>query len=160
MTLDELYKPIKDAKDNGLGDLNVFVKEFGKSSEQTMNPVEFVNIVSSYSNGEKESFIEIVYKNYSKDKQEDITKFNDIQIQSYRDERRLIFDAWRKQNEGSIKMIKDMLNLMKHKMKPCNTERCQSEFDNICHRAEAYIEELCLNIPPYTFDKTYSSKKG
>lgn len=67
MTLDELYKPIEDAENNGLGDLNVFVKEFGKPSEQTMNPVEFVNIVTSYSNGQKESFIEIVYKNHSKE---------------------------------------------------------------------------------------------
>lgn len=153
MTLDELYKPIKDAKDNGMGDLNVFVKEFGKPSEQSMNPVEFVNIVSSYHNGEKESLIEIVYKNYS-DKQEDIKKFNDIQIESYRNERQLIFDAWRKQNNESAEMIKVMLNLMKHKMTPHNTKRCQSEFDDICHRAESYLGELCLNIPLHIFEES------
>lgn len=147
MTLDELYKPIKDAKDNGLGDLNVFVKEFGKPSEQTMNPVEFVNIVSSYSNGERESFIEIVYKNYSKDKQEDIKKFNDIQIQSLRNERRLIFDAWEKRDRKSVEIINKLLKYVDMDI-----------YGEVVKEAEAYLEELCRNIPPYTF-KTYSSKK-
>ena len=148
MTLDELYKPIKDAKDNGLGDLNVFVKEFGKPSEQTMNPVEFVNIVSSYSSGEKESFIEIVYKNYSKDKEEDIKKFNDIQIQSYRNERRLIFDAWEKRDRKSVEIINKLLKYI-------DMDKCCG----VVKEAEAYLEELCQNIPPYTFNKTYSSEK-
>lgn len=147
MILDELYKPIKDAKDNGLGDLNVFVKEFGKPSEQTMNPVEFVNIVSSYSNGEKESFIEIVYKNYSKDKQEDIKKFNDIQIQSYRNERQLIFDAWEKRDRKSVEIINKLLKYIDMDI-----------YGEVVKEAEAYLEELCRNIPPYGF-KTYSSKK-
>ena len=148
MTLDELYKPIADAMDSGLGDLNVFVKEFGKPSEQTMNPIEFVNIVSSYSNGEKESFIEIVYKNYSKDKQEDIKKFNDIQIQSYRNERRLIFDAWEKRDRKSVEIINKLLKYVD-----------MSKCGDVVEKAEAHLEELCQSIPPYTFGKTYSSKK-
>lgn len=137
MTLDELYKPIKDAMDSGLGDLNVFVKEFGKSSEQTINPVEFVNIVSSYSSGERESFIEVVYKNYSKDKQEDIKKFNDIQIQSYRNERRLIFDAWEKRDRKSFEIINKLLKYV-------DMDKCIG----VVKDAEAYLKELSKSIPP------------
>ena len=150
MRINELYNPIKEAMDNGYGNLEVYVKEFSKPSEQTMNPIEFVNIVSSYSNGEKESFAEIVYKNYSHDEKEDksiqysvgYTQQLADEVQSYRHERQLIFDAWKKSNKESAEMIKDMLNLMKHKMKPCDTEKCQSEFDNIRHRAESYLEHM------------------
>ena len=142
MTLMELYEPIKESIGNGDGGLQVYVREYCKSHEQTMNPVELFDRVTSYSSGQAEEYCEIVYKNYSKDKQEDIKKFNDIQIQSYRNERQLIFDAWKKSNKESAEMIKDMLNLMKHKMKPCDTEKCQSEFDNIRHRAESYLEHM------------------
>ena len=138
MTINELYNQIKEAMDNGCGNLEVYAQEFGK--HRKLLPIDVVNIVSEWSSGTKKEYAEIIYEpDYS---EEDIRRFNDIQVQSYRNERQLIFDAWRKESKESAEMIKDMLNLMKYKMKPCNTERCQSEFDNIHHKAESYLEHI------------------
>ena len=150
MTLMELYEPIKEAIGNGDGDLQVYVREYCKSHEQTMNPVELFDRVISYSSGQAEEYCEIVYKNYSHDEKEDkpiqytaeYTQRLADEVQSYRDKTQQIFAAWRKQNKESAEMIKDMLNLMKHKMKPCDTERCKSEFDNMRYRAEVYLKQI------------------
>ena len=91
----------------------------------------------------KNSYLQGVYSQ-NQERAESNVSFRDVWCN--RHERQLIFDAWRKQNKESAEMIKDMLNLMKHKMKPCNTERCQGEFDNICRKAEAYLEHMNNDI--------------
>ena len=110
MTIDELYKPIKDAAEHGCGDLEVYAQEFGKPRK--LLPIEFVNIVSQWSSGNMTEYAEIVYKNDCSE--EDIKKFNDIQIESYRNERQLVFDAWGKSNQESYRIIYDLIDALEN----------------------------------------------
>ena len=98
----------------------------------------------------KRSYLQGVYSQ-NQERAESNVSFRDEHIMSLCHERQLIFDAWKKQNKESAEMIKDMLNLMKHKMKPCNTERCQGEFENICRKAEAYLEHMNDDIDDIDF---------
>ena len=142
MTINELYKPIKEAVQLGLGNLEVYVQEFGK--RRKLLPIEFMNIVSEWSSGSKKEYAEIVYENdYS---EEDIKKFNDIQIQSYRNERQLIFDAWRKSNKESAHIIKELLHCMQYRMRAIETKRCVDMVNEVIHNAKNYVDRLESDI--------------
>ena len=139
MTINELYNPIREAVDNGCGNLEVYAQEFGKHHK--LLPIDFVNIVSEWSSGsKKKEYAEIVYESdYS---EEDIKKFNDIQVQSYRNERQLIFDAWKKSDKESAHIIKDLLDCMQHRMGEFQT---QVDRDMVCkamNNAENYVDRL------------------
>ena len=158
MTIDELYIPIKEAVDNGCGNINVYVREYGKSHEQTANLVELVDMVALYSSGSdcKEQYVEIVYRNNTHDEMEDIKKFNDIKIQSCRNEKQLIVDAWRKSDKESAHIIKGLLDCMQHRMRVNETKRCMDMVNEVIHNAENYVDKLESGIA----QNNYTCGKG
>ena len=60
MTVDETYNALKEMKDSGYGDYEVFVRKFGES-DSTYKKLEFVNIVAEFSSSGKETRVEIVH---------------------------------------------------------------------------------------------------
>ncbi len=148
MTVNELYIPIKEAMDNSCGNLNVYVREYGKPHEQIANLVEFVDLVALYSSGSdcKEQYAEIVYKNNTHDNEEDIKKFNDIKMQSYRDERQSIFDAWKESNKDSAHIIKELLHCMKYRMNVHQSARIKDMVAEVINNAENYVNNLESDI--------------
>ena len=150
MTIDELYKPIKDAYDYGAGNLEVYVQEFGKPRK--LLPIDFVNIVSEWSSGTKKEYAEIIYENDCSKEDKPIqytvgyTQRLADEVQSYRNERQLIFDAWRKSDKESAHIIKGLLDCMQHRMKPCDTARCVDMVNEVINNAKNYVDKLESDI--------------
>ena len=164
MTIGEHYNAFKEAVDNGCGNLEVYARK--------LLPIDFINIVSEWSSGNKKEYAEIIYEDTYDEKQDaeeilnrkgtcDLSReFGELEkknnnpyrigytqqladdLQFYIKERQVMFDAWRKEGKESAHVIKGLLDCMRHRMRVNETERCRDIVAEVINNAENYVNKL------------------
>ena len=151
MTVNELYEPIKEAVDNNYGNLEVYVQEFGKPRKSF--PINFINFVSEWSSGNKKEYAEIIYENDCPEENDKPIQYSvgytqqlADNLQSCRNEKQQIFEAWRKSNKESVHVIKELLHCMQNRMRINETERCMDMVNEVIHDAKNYVDKIESDI--------------